>query len=238
MDVLFSNKFEKIISNGINNSIENYIDFIFNIFDIDLEIKYLTKDFYNLAIANHVCEFDFFILNKIFDKKYKFIADERLKILKYIPLMNLWLKYNELIFIKRDNSASINYIQNTVNANDNIFIFPEGTFIYKDTHDKRINTCLSKNIQPFNNVLLPKENGFNTIKNILKPEYITNITFKYILHDDKVVQNLDSHISMLNLLDIKQIKKIIVVIDKIKVDHNTNINEIFREKDKLIDQLH
>ena len=72
---------------------------------------------------------------------------------------------------------------------------------------------------------------------ILKPEYVTNITFNYILLDNIIIQNLDNPLRVMNYFDLKLIKKIIVVVDKIKIENNTDINDIFREKDKLIDQL-
>lgn len=147
------------------------------------------------------------------------------------------MKEQEFIYIKKDDPQSVETIKNNIKPTDHIFIFPEGTLINKNLLNSRNQNCLRKNIKPYKNVLFPKEKGFNTIKEILKPEYITNITFKYILHDNKKVQELDESIFAINIYDARFIKKIIVIVDKIKVDDNTNINDIFREKDELIDQL-
>ena len=228
--------FDSFVEKEINNTLNNYTDFILKFYNIELEIKYLTPDLYNLAISNHISEFDFFILFKILDKKYKYITDNRFQLLENIPILNSWAK-NELIYVKRDSSIGVEDIKKTVNPTDNILIFPEGTLLYKSTFDSRNNDCIKKNIISYNNVLLPKKKGFDTLTQILKPEYVTNITFKYILHDNIIIQNLDNPLRVMNYFDLKLIKKIIVVVDKIKIENNTDINDIFREKDKLIDQL-
>lgn len=235
-DIFNKNNIELFIKKEISNNLNNYTDLILKFYNIELDVKYLTPDLYNLAISNHISELDFLILFKILDKKYKYIANNRIKLLENIPILNLWTK-NELIYVKRDSNIGVEDIKRDVNPNDNILIFPEGTLLYKSTFDFRNNECIKKNIIPYNNVLLPKKNGFDTLTQILKPEYITNITFKYILYDNIIIQNLDNPITIMNYFNLKLIKKIIVVVDKIKFENNTDINDIFREKDKLIDQL-
>jgi len=229
--------FDSFVEKEISNTINNYTDFVLNFFNIELDVKYLTNDFYNLAISNHVTAFDFCILFKILNIKYKYITNEWLKILEIFPILNLWLKKNELLFIKPNNIQGIEDIIKNVKSTDKIFIFPEGSLMDKSMFESRNNICRKKNIETYKNVLLPKKGGFNKLTEILKPDYITNITFKYILHDDIMIHNLDNGISIMNFFDLKRIKKITVVIDKIKVEDNTDINDIFREKDKLIDEL-
>ena len=104
--------------------------------------------------------------------------------------------------------------------------------------------CVANNIVKYKNVLCPKKNGFNTLKEILKPKYITNITFKYIFDDETFLKESQTPLTISHLLKHRP-KEIIIYIDRVKVDtnadadnaDNADINEIFREKDKLLDKM-
>ncbi len=65
-------------------------------------------------------------------------------------------------------------------------IFPEGTLYYKPMINKSNKICVTNNIVKYKNVLFPKRNGFNTLKEILKPKYITDITFKYHVKNNEI----------------------------------------------------
>ena len=96
--------------------------------------------------------------------------------------------------------------------------------------------CVTNNIVKYKNVLCPKRNGFNTLKEILKPKYITNITFKYIFENKTFLKESQTPLTIFHLLKHRP-KEIIVHVDRVKVNANTDINEIFREKDTLLDNM-
>ena len=222
-----------IFYNSINKIIITFTCLLINVLSIQIKIKYKTKKFYNLAISNHVSEFDFLLLYMIFLKHkidYGLIADERFK---NYPIIKQWTDQNNTIFVNRKDGDGCESIRKNTNTNDNVFIFPEGTLYYKPMIDKSNQICIDNNIIKYKNVLCPKKNGFNTLKEILKPKYITNITLKYVFDDEKYLKKSLTPLTIHHLFTYRP-KEIIIYIDRIKVDANTDINEIFREKDKLL----
>jgi hypothetical protein len=99
--------------------------------------------------------------------------------------------------------------------------------------DKSNQICDKYNIEKYKHVLCPKSNGFNTLKEILKPKYITNITLKYIFENKKYLKKSLKPLTIYHLFTCRP-KKIIIYIGRVKVDSFTDINEIFRQKDKLL----
>ena len=222
-----------IFYNSINKTIVNFTDLLVKALSVKIKFKYKTKNFYNLAISNHVSEFDFLLLYMIFLKHkidYSLIADDRFE---NYPIIKQWTHQNNTIFVNRKNGDGCESIRKNTNTNDNVFIFPEGTLYYKPMIDKSNQICVDNNIIKYKNVLCPKKNGFNTLKEILKPKYITNITLKYVFDDEKYLKKSLTPLTIYNLFTYRP-KEIIIYSDRIKVDANTDINEIFREKDKLL----
>lgn len=224
-----------IFYNSINKIIIIFTCLLINILKIKIKIKYKTKKFYNLGISNHVSELDILLLFIIFLKKnmdYSLISDDRFK---NYPVIKQWANKNKTIFVNRTDGTGCESIRANTKPNQNVFIFPEGTLYYKPMIEKSNEICKTNNIVPYKNVLCPKANGFNTLKEILKPKYITNITLNYIFNDKKYLQKSVKPLTIYHLFKCVP-KKIIIVIDRKKVDEHTNINDIFREKDKLLNR--
>ena len=222
--------------NSINKTITKFTELLIKVLSIKLTFKYKTKKFYNLGISNHVSEFDVLLLYMIFLKHkidYSLIADE---MFENYPIIKQWTQQNKTIFVSRKDGDGCESIRKNTNANSNVFIFPEGTLYYKPMIKKSNKICVTNNIVKYKNVLCPKKNGFNALKEILKPKYITNITFKYIFEDKTFLKDSQIPLTISHLLKHRP-KEIIICIDRIKVDANTDINEIFREKDQLLDNM-
>ena len=206
--------------------------------NIKLEINNKIKKFYPIVVSNHVSELDPFILYLIFNNhnvKYRFISANRIK---NIPIFGLIANYFDTIYIDRTKPKNaINELKKKITKKDNICIFPEGTLYYKDMIKKSNKICKKLNIKKFKNVLCPKISGFNTIKSILQPRYITNITLKFIYSDKKFIKNSKDPLTILFLIKNPPIK-IICVIKNIKVNKSKNfIVELFRNKDIELDNL-
>lgn len=236
------NIMNSLFYNSINKTITKFTNLLIKVLSIKLTFKYKTKKFYNLGISNHVSEFDILLLYMIFLKHnidYSLIADERFK---NYPIIKQWTHQNNTIFVSRKDGDGCESIRKNTNINSNVFIFPEGTLYYKPMIKKSNKICVANNIVKYKNVLCPKINGFNTLKEILKPKYITNITFKYIFDDETFLKESQTPLTISHLLKHRP-KEIIIYIDRVKVDtnadnaDNADINEIFREKDKLLDNM-
>lgn len=228
--------FDNLFYKGISNFLYNFTYILLTVCNISIEINNFTDQFYNLGISNHVSELDVFILYVLFtngDFKYKWISDKRFKT---FPILGPWAKYNETIFISRNDGSGSKKIKKQTKPTDNVFIFPEGTLFYKPMIDKSNELCKKLNIKPYKNVLCPKENGFNTLLKILKPKYITDITLDYMYDDKNFLKKSQKPLTILELYKHPP-KKIIITIDKIKVDSDTKINDIFRYKDKQLNNF-
>ena len=215
---------------SINKTIKNFTELLIKILSIKLTFKYKTKKFYNLLLLYII-----FLKNDI---DYSLIADERFE---NYPIIKQWTQQNKTIFVSRKDGDGCESIRKNTNINSNVFIFPEGTLYYKPMIKKSNKICVANNIVKYKNVLCPKKNGFNTLKEILKPKYITNITFKYIFDDETFLKESQTPLTISHLLKHRP-KEIIIYIDRVKVDtnadaDNADINEIFREKDKLLDKM-
>lgn len=227
--------FDNLFYKSISNFLYEFTYLLLTVCNISIEIINLSDKFYNLAISNHVSELDSFILYILFtneDFKYKWITDKRFK---DYPILGSWAKYNETIFVSRTDGSGCKSIKKKTKSTDNVIIFPEGTLFYKPMINKNNNLCKKLNIKPYNNVLCPKVNGFNTLIKILKPKYITNITLDYVYDDKNFLKNSNEALTLLNIYK-NPPKKIIITIEKLKVNSKTNINDIFRYKDKLLNK--
>lgn len=233
MNSLFYNLFY----NSLNKTIKNFTELLIKILSIKLTFKYKTKKFYNLGISNHVSEFDLILLYMVFLKNnidYSLIADEKFE---NYPIIKQWCQQNKTIFVNRKSGGDgCESIKKNTNIDSNVFIFPEGTLYYKPMITKSNKICDANNILKYKNVLCPKKNGFNALKEILKPKYITDITFKYIFENKNFLKESKTPLTIHHLLKNRP-KEIIIYIDRIKVDANTDINEIFRKKDELLDNM-
>ncbi len=220
----------KIFYKGVDNVVYNFCFFIIDLFKIEIEVKYNTKNFYKLGISNHVTEFDVFLLYAFFSNenfKYKWVSDERFK---NYPVLGPWATFNETIFISRKDGTGSKSIKKNTKQSDNVFIFPEGTLYYQKTINISNDTCKKLAIQPYNKVLCPKINGFYTLLNILKPDYITDITLDYIFDDPNILKKSKEAMTIANMYK-NPPKKIIIIVDRIKCNNKVDINEIFRKKD-------
>ena len=222
-----------IFYNSINKIIITFTCLLINVLSIQIKTKYKTKKFYNLGISNHVSELDILLLFIIFLKhkiNYSLISDDRFQ---HYPVVKQWAEQNKTIFVNRTDGTGCESIRLNTNINSSVFIFPEGTLYYKPMIEKSNQICRKNNIEKYFNVLCPKANGFNTLKEILKPKYITNITLKYIFENKKYLKKSLEPLTIYHLFKCRP-KKVIIYIDRVKVDSKTDINEIFRKKDKLL----
>lgn len=228
-----------LIYNSINKTAVTFTALLIKLLSVKLTFKYKTKKFYNLCISNHVSEFDILLLYMIFLKNnidYTLIADYQAKRFQNYPVVKQWMNQNKTIFVSSKHGNGCEMIRNNTNINSNVFIFPEGTLYYKSRINKSDEICMKNNIAKYENVLCPKRNGFNTLKEILKPKYITNITFKYVFENKTFLKESETPLTIYKLLKNRP-KEIIIYIDRVKVDENTDINEIFREKDELLNNI-
>lgn len=222
-----------IFYNSINKIIITFTCLLINVLSIQIKTKYKTKKFYNLGISNHVSELDILLLFIIFSKHnidYSLISDDRFQ---NYPVVKQWAEQNKTIFVNRTDGTGCESIRLNTNIDSSVFIFPEGTLYYKPMIDKSNQICNKYNIKKYSNVLCPKSNGFNTLKEILKPKYITNITLKYIFENKKYLNKSLEPLTIYHLFRCRP-KKIVIYIGRVKVDSFTDINEIFRQKDKLL----
>ena len=222
MEILYTNSFELFL-NSLN---------------IKLKIINKTKhsDFHSLSISNHISELDPIILYYLFEKynvKYRFICSNHLQ---YIPIIGILGYIENTIYIDRQNhTQSIKTINEEVEKDDFICIFPEGTLYYKPMIKKSNDLCKKLNIPDFKNVLCPKLNGYNEIVKILKPKMITDITLHYIYSNKSkyIPKNSNDALTILQLMNYPPKKIVIIIQEKSIID--TNIMSIFREKDKEMD---
>ncbi len=222
-----------IFYNSINKIIITFTCLLINILAIKIKIKYKTKKFYKLAISNHVSELDILLLFIIFLENkidYRLISDDRFQ---NYPVVSQWASQNKTIFVNRADGTGCESIKSNTNPNDNVFIFPEGTLFYKPMIDKSNQICKENNIKKYKNVLCPKTNGFNTLKQILKPKYITNITLKYIFEKKGYLKKSIKPLTIFHLFTYSP-EQIVIYIGRTKLTPYIDINEIFRQKDKLL----
>ena len=206
-----------------------------NINNITLKINNKIKKFHQIVVSNHISEVDPFILFLIFSNnnmKYRFISDNRIK---NIPIFGIIANYFDTIYINRENSKkALIKLNKNIKTDDNICIFPEGTLYYKPMIIKSNNICKKLQIKKFKNVLCPKKSGFNCIRSIIKPTYITDITLKFIYPDNypkNFIKNSNDPLTILFLIKYPP-SKIICNIKNIKVKKsNKFIIDVFRNKD-------
>lgn len=211
------------------------IKLFLRIHNITLEVNNEIDKFHSIVVSNHISELDPFILFLIFSEnnmKYRFISDNRIK---HIPFFGIIADHFNTIYIDRKKPDEALYeLNKNIHLHDNICIFPEGTMYYKNMIEKSNEICEKINIKNFKNVLCPKISGFNCIRSIIKPTYITDITLEYIYPDNypkDFIKNSDEPLTILFLMLFRPIK-IICNIKNIKVDTSNNfIINVFRNKD-------
>ena len=207
--------------------------------NITLEINGKIKKFYPIVVCNHISELDPFILYLIFNNNninYRFISDIRIK---NIPIFGMISNSLHTIYINRTNSKKALYeLNKNINPNDNICIFPEGTLYYKPMIKKSNKICKKIKIKNFKNVLCPKKTGFNCIRSIINPKYITDITLKFIYPDNypkDFIKNSNDPLTITFLMKHPP-TKIICNIKNIKVKKSDKfIIDVFRNKDYELD---
>jgi len=217
---------------------EELIKLFLNLYNIKLQIEINNKfdKFHSIVVSNHISELDPLILFLIFSEnnmEYRFISDNKIK---DIPFFGMISDYFNTIYIDRTKpNEALDELNKNINSNDNICIFPEGTLYYKKMIEQSNKICKNIQIKEFKNVLCPKISGFNCIINIIKPTYITDITFKFIYPDNyptNFIKNSNEPLTILFLMEHPP-EKIICSIKNIKVQKTNNfIVDVFRNKDE------
>jgi 1-acyl-sn-glycerol-3-phosphate acyltransferase len=203
--------------------------------NIKLEINNRIKKFQSIVVCNHISELDPFILYLIFENnnmQYRFISDIRIK---NIPIFGMISNYYNTIYIDRTKpKEALEELNKNIDSNDNICIFPEGTLYYNPMIKKSNKICKKLEIKNFKNVLCPKISGFNCIKSIIKPKYITDITLKFIYPDNypkDFIKKSNEALTIMFLIK-NPPSKIICNIKNVKIKKsNKFIIDIFRNKD-------
>ena len=196
---------------------------------LNIEIRCKDTDFQSIVICNHVSELDPILLTLLFNKynvKYRFISDERIK---HWPIINTIANHYDTIYITRDGRG-VEQIKQSVKQTDNICIFPEGTLYYKDMIEKSNRICDKHGVERFTNVLSPKLSGFNCLRTILKPNFVTDITLQYVFND---VKQFNEPLTIANLIA-NPPSKIIITVQKRRIKGNNFLMDIFRKKDIII----
>lgn len=204
--------------------------------NITLEVNCKIKKFHQIVISNHISNLDSIILFYIFNnnnKNYRFISDSKVK---NIPIFGSIANYFNTIYInKRNPKKALEIMKANIKKMDNICIFPEGALYYKPTIKRSDKICRKLKIKEFKNVLCPKKSGFNCIKSIIKPKYITDITLTYVYPKD-FIKKSNKPLTIKFLLENPPIK-IICDIKNIKVKRSNNfITHIFRNKDQELNK--
>ncbi|RVD91854.1 lysophospholipid acyltransferase [Tubulinosema ratisbonensis] len=167
--------------------------------------KKFLKPRRSLVISNHVSNYDWIVLIKIFYffEKFYELSIILKKELEKLPIVGRGMKMFNYIFLKRDLKSDEEVIKRNMVKLQNekefyLLLFPEGTILCESTH--KLSEKWAETTQfnfNFENVLIPRKTGFNLIINSLfdKIDNLTDITIfnipktKYI-HDTLSVENL------------------------------------------------
>lgn len=211
--------------------------------------KNFLKSRKTLIISNHVSNFDWILLMRVFYyfKRYNNLVIILKESLRKIPIAGRGMKIFGYIFLKRNKSDDTGVIKNNMcklKERDayNILLFPEGTINCENTHNKSHNYALRNNLD-FNpeRVLLPHKTGYNLIMKELntKLDGIVDIT---ILYEPKVKYIHDS-LSLKNIFIRKNVKpKFFFFIDFLEKNDlmmkEDYLLEVFKRKNGLLEKYY
>ena len=188
-----------------------------------------------LWISNHRSKLDGIIVQSILCANGNDVVSVTKKSISYIPIFNSFGEHMKCIFIKRSKTEAEKIImeesKNSLEKNRSILIFPEGTTLSPNTKLRSDKYATEKNLQPFKNVLIPKNTGYDIIRREGKFDRIGNITIRYA---EPSIPEYSEH-SFANLF---RIFPRAVYID---IDYGDNISfndlyKIFSEKEKKLEQ--
>jgi 1-acyl-sn-glycerol-3-phosphate acyltransferase len=232
--------YKKINERNYINKLFILNKYLFN-WSIDVEEKYISKNENKiLAMFNHPNILDgFFVLKYLLNKypEHKIIFVVKKDLIK-LKIIGDFIK-NNFLCLERKLEKDKPYIEERLNYFINkypkivVAIFPEGTTFCKETILKSNNWCDKNNIKHFNNLLSPRKSGIDIIKQILKPDIITNNIMYYMddLYRNKTVYEKD--IFKFNIVNSCKIISNKVDIDKYNIN---GIYNIWRDNDKILSE--
>lgn len=166
--------------------------------------KFLKKR-KSLVISNHISNFDWILLIKIFHyfKKFNELSIILKKELQNLPVVGRGMMIFDYIFLKRDINLDKEVLEKNMRKLKlkkayNLLLFPEGTIFCENTHKLSKKYEKSKNLDfSFDYVLIPRKTGFNLIIESIYDDIddVTDITIfhepkiKYV-HDTLTVENV------------------------------------------------
>ena len=188
-----------------------------------------------LWISNHRSKFDGLLMLILLRLAEIDIISVIKHSISYLPFFNAFSAHTDLIYIKRTKSEAEKTLteksRKTLITGKSILIFPEGTTISPSTKAYSDKYATENNIQPFQNLLLPRTTGYEIIQREGQFNKTGNITLRYA---DPIIHGNSGH----SYLDLFKIFPSSIYID-IKYEDNTkpeNLYNLFEEKDVQLNQ--
>jgi 1-acyl-sn-glycerol-3-phosphate acyltransferase len=199
-------------------------EFIFNILNIKVDVIWKCATIHPIITSNHVSELDPIILLYVLkNDKIRFVADAEVK---KMPIFNIICEKFDVVFIERNKERAFDMMDKSLNLDDTVCIFPEGTLFFKSSLERSDNYCNKIGVPKYKNVLAPRESGFNKIQNLLNQhDKYTDITLIY----DVDMQESREPLTILEIFRIKP-RTVTVIID----ETNSSIIDTYRKKDDII----
>ena len=199
---------------------------ILDFLGIPIEVHQFCDTTHKLVVSNHISELDpVVIIIALNTGRYRFITDIKVQ---DMPLVSTFAEILNVIYIER-NASAIEKIRSNVLPTDNVCIFPEGTLYYKPMIERSNRYCRSKHIPVFQNVLAPRETGFNLVREILNVTKYTDITIKYIYPNNSFLRESSTPLTIAHLLANKPTKILVSIHES-----SRPITETFRLKDMYL----
>ena len=242
--------YQKILYKNINLKI--FIDYIFNInkflfqWSIESETLNLLSNYKNknriLAFFNHQSLLDgLFILKYLTDiyPEHKIIFVVKKDLIK-IPIIGKYIE-NNFICLERKIIQDKDYMIKKINEYTHnytkivIVIFPEGTIRCTETVIKSNLFCKKNNIQILNNLLCPRYSGIDLINKEFKPDIILNNIIYYLDNNPYKFSKCIYEYELLNNNLPYKCKIITDTINKIDINFEWEIYNIWKQNDKILD---
>lgn len=196
-----------------------------------------------LWISNHRSKFDGLLIQTLLCASGNDVIAVAKNSIKYIPIIGSFGRYSDTMFIKRNKHFDEKILQDgskqSIINNQSILIFPEGRTLSPDSKLQSDHYAMANNLPILNNVLLPKNTGFNIIQKEGSFSTIGDITLSYA---NPIINGYGEH-SFLHLF-IKFPTEIHINIryhdissnELLQTFHDSNaLLKIFQDKDKYLE---
>lgn len=224
-------------------------------------IEDAKRQMLGIIIPNHSYELDYMVSFALADQlgdigNYKSLSKDELK---YLPIIGWALYMADIVFVKRNWKEDKLTIAKKLNELFDykqflLGLFAEGTRFTPEKHQASVEFALSRNIKPLKHHLIPRTRGFNYIVRHYYREIILNKRFdeKYFrLFSLEII--MPEKLKFRDFMDGKQIKADVYCEEVYLTNEMKNeilnskdendcplltqlIHDIFRRKDKLVDE--